>query len=486
MSHMSDTPPLVINWFRRDLRIQDNPSLSHAIASGAPVIAVYVLEKIGHFAPGGASRWWLHHSLKALHKDLEKLGIPLVLRRGDPAKLIPELVKEVSATSIVWNRRYDGKGIETDKGLKLSFTDDGVEVKTFNGSLLREPWETETKSGGFYKVYTPFWRAYKEVGPSRNSLSKPRKAPIYSRPLPPTDALKDWALLPTKPNWAKGFDDHWTPGEKGAAMRLDKFLDRAVSDYDDRRNRPDIQGTSGLSPHLAFGEISPFQIWNTVRGRMEQGNVGDDGAMTFLSEVVWREFSYNLLYHFGHLATDPWKKEFATFPWEEDPAHLEAWQKGQTGIPIVDAGMRQLWQTGWMHNRVRMIVGSFLVKNLLIPWQEGERWFWDTLVDADPASNAASWQWVAGSGADAAPYFRIFNPVSQSQKFDPDGAYIRQYVPELSRLPNKHIHAPFEAPTAILKDAGVELGATYPEPIADLKITRQRALDAYDEIRKSV
>ncbi|WP_375203138.1 cryptochrome/photolyase family protein [Hyphococcus sp.] len=477
-----DGPALV--WLRQDLRLDDNPALAAARKTGAPVIPVYVLDESVDHAPGAAARWWLHHSLAALAADLEKLGSKLVLRRGEAAELIPALVEETKAAYVFWNRRYHQRHIDIDKKLKSDLCDSGVKVETFNGNLLREPWELKTGSGGYYKVFTPFWKSLKQAKPARaETEAKPRKIETPKK-FPKSDKLKDWALTPTNPDWATEFDDVWTPGETGARERLRDFLNGAIDDYKAGRDRPDKDYTSRLSPHLAFGEISPLTIWQATHAKMSDGAIGDSAGDKFLSELAWREFSYNLLFHNKDLPEKPLREEFADYPWRKDKKGLDAWQEGLTGYPIVDAGMRQLWRTGWMHNRVRMIVASFLIKDLLVPWQKGEAWFWDTLVDADLANNSASWQWVAGCGADAAPYFRIFNPVTQGEKFDPDGNYIREFIPALQHMPAKHIHAPWKAPQEVLDKAGVELGKSYPEPIVDHAAARQRALDGYKTIRK--
>jgi len=479
-----DAPTLL--WFRLDLRLSDNPALDAAIDRGRPIVPVFVLDDAdaGDWRPGGASRWWLHHSLAALDGELKDLGSILVLKRGTAESELDALIEETGADAVFWNRRYEPWAIARDKDLKERLKRQGLEVQSFNGSLLNEPWELQTGQGGPYKVFTPYWKAVRAKG----GIAAPSKAP-KSLPLPEksvsSDTLDDWGLLPTKPDWAGGLRETWTPGAAGAAERLAAFLDSDVFDYKARRNTPADNGTSGLSPHLHFGEISPRQIWHAAiaKSEAEHGSPMARGVETFLSEVVWREFSYNLLYHFPELPKDPLKAEFADFPWASNAEGLRAWQKGETGYPIVDAGMRELWSTGWMHNRVRMIVASFLIKDLLVPWQDGEAWFWDTLVDADLASNSASWQWVAGCGADAAPYFRIFNPVLQGEKFDPDGNYVRRWVPELGRLPNKDIHKPWEAKADVLDDAGVKLGRDYPKPIVDHKRARDRALSAYQEIK---
>jgi len=477
---VSQFPALV--WFRKDLRVADNPALCAALARGGPVIGLYVLEDGRPLSPGGAQRWFLHHALDALSDRLARLGVPLVLRRGDPGREVSALVEATGAGAVFWNRRYAADEIAEDKNVKASLVAAGVEAQSFNGSLLREPWDVKTKTGGPFRVYTPFWNALRSLGPGRDLLPSPTKKGRAAGH-PPSLALRDLGLLPTKPNWARAFPDCWRPSEAGAHAALEEFLSGAARHYGEDRNRPDLQGTSRLSPHLAVGTISPIEVWRRTVAAIEVGAVPDAEGWKFLSEIAWREFSYHLLYFNPQMATAPLRPEFGRFPWREDAAALSAWRRGMTGVPIVDAGMRELWRTGWMHNRVRMIAASFLVKNLLIDWREGERWFWDTLVDADAANNAASWQWVAGSGADAAPYFRIFNPVTQGEKFDPDGAYVRRYVPELAALPAETIHQPWTASEQALNRAKVDLGSTYPAPVADPGETRKRALAAYDEMR---
>ncbi len=479
---MNKRPALL--WFRQDLRLSDNPALAAATTTGAPIIPVFVLDETVAHAPGAASNWWLHHSLASLQADLKKIGSPLVLRRGEAAEIIPQLVKETNAGHVFWNRRYYPAHIEIDKKLKSVLTASGVNVETFNGSLLREPWELKTGAGGNYRVFTPFWKTMKQAGPARAPASRPGNLQPPEK-TPKSERLEDWLLLPAKPNWASEFETVWSPGEAGAKERLESFLNGVVDQYKDGRDRPDKDYTSRLSPHLAFGEISPLQIWAAVQDKMSSSAISDSAGDKFLSEVVWREFAWSLLFHNESLPEKPLRKEFADFPWRNDTGGLVAWKKGQTGYPIVDAGMRQLWRTGWMHNRVRMIVASFLIKNLLIPWQEGEAWFWDTLVDADLANNSASWQWVAGCGADASPYFRIFNPVTQGEKFDPQGDYVRAFVPEVATMPAKYIHAPWTAPKEVLAKAGVTLGETYSEPVVDHAFARKRALEGYAAIKNS-
>ncbi len=488
---MSDLSPVLV-WFRHDLRLADNPALHAAAATGRPVILLYVLEETAEQRPlGGASRWWLDKSLRALAGDIAARGGQLTLRRGDAREVVPAVVAETCADAVYWNRRYDKPGRDIDSAIKSHLRSDGCEAGSFNGSLLTEPWTIRTGAGQFYKVFTPYWKAVRATYQAPPPLPAPER--LDGPPLP-GDALDDWGLHPTSPDWSTGFAPVWTPGEAGARERLDAFLNGPVRDYVEQRNMPgNVRGTSGLSPHLRWGEISPVQVWRAVHDRLldhgpaegpAAGEGGDAGATTFLSEIVWREFSYVLLYHMPDLAEANYNDDFRHMPWHEDARAHARWCRGRTGYPMVDAGMRQLWQTGWMHNRVRMLTGSFLTKHLLLPWQWGEQWFWDTLVDADPASNAASWQWVAGSGADAAPYFRIFNPISQGTKFDPDGSYVRRWCPELAGLPDKYLHAPWTAPDPVLEKAGVTLGESWPHPIIEHGFARQRALDAYATLKQ--
>lgn len=484
--------PVTLVWFRRDLRLADNPALAAAVAAGGGLVPVFILDEVHpqDWAPGGASRWWLHHSLAALAESLAARGVPLALRRGDPAEILPALAAETGASGVVWNRCYEPYAIARDKALKVALQEAGLEVRSFAASLLHEPWETATKTGGPYKVFTPFWKALQAKGDPAPALTVPE--PFTSGPALASDRLDDWGLLPTAPDWAGGLREHWTPGEAGARDRLADFLDAAVSAYPGNRDRPDRAGTSRLSPHLAWGEVSPRQIWHATRDHLrgQGGGAGGDagperGCWALLRQLAWRDFSYHLLYHWPDFPDRAWRREFEAFAWADDAAGFAAWSRGQTGYPAVDAAMRELWHTGWMHNRMRMVAASFLIKNLLIDWRQGEAWFWDTLVDADLANNAASWQWVAGCGADAAPYFRIFNPVKQGQTHDPDGAYVRRWVPELAKLPDRFLHSPWEAPPEILASAGVTLGESYPRPLVDHKMARQRALDAYAVMKKS-
>jgi deoxyribodipyrimidine photo-lyase len=483
---MSSSP--VIVWFRHDLRLADNPALAAAAASGAPVIPLYVLDDAtpGEWRLGGASRWWLHHSLLRLAESLSRLGPGhavgpgLVLRNGSGAEIVAALARETGARAVYWNRCYEPFAIARDTALKERLKLDGIAAESFNAALLFEPWTVARGAGGFYKVFTAFWRACLAQPAPPRPLPAPKALAAF-RPQPASDRLEDWGLVPARPDWAGGLRVAWQPGEAAARRRLVGFVAAALGDYARRRDQPSEAGTSSLSPHLRFGEIGPRQVWHAAAGAEKRGK--DLGRETFLKELGWREFAYHLLYHCPGLPEAPFRPEFAGFPWREAPAALLAWQRGRTGIPIVDAGMRQLWQTGWMHNRVRMIAASFLVKDLLLPWQRGAAWFWDTLVDADLASNSASWQWVAGSGADAAPYFRIFNPVRQGERFDPAGAYVRRFVPELARLPDADIHAPWLAGEAVLAGAGIRLGETYPRPIVDHAAARRAALAAFRALK---
>jgi deoxyribodipyrimidine photo-lyase len=476
-----DLAPLLV-WFRQDLRLVDNPALAEAAATGRGIVPVYIFDEAGEgaWAPGGASRWWLHHSLASLAAVLAARGSRLILRRGPSAKILDALLAETGAAGVHWNRRYEPASVARDGAIKKALETRGLVAKSFNASLLFEPWTIRNKAGAPYRVFTQFWKTCLAA----DEPPLPVKAPdaiAAPRAWPKSDALESWKLLPTKPDWAKGFAAAWTPGEAGANARLDDFLDGAVENYKIDRNRPDMEATSRLSAHLHFGEIGPRQCFHAARARAG----GTIGAEHFLSEIGWREFSAHLLFENPSLPAEALRADFRDFPWKDDAKALRAWQKGRTGYPIVDAGMRELWQTGWMHNRVRMIVASFLVKHLLLPWQRGQEWFWDTLVDADLANNAASWQWVAGCGADAAPYFRIFNPILQGAKFDPHGDYVRKYVPELAKLPTEHLFAPWEAPDDVLRAAGVKLGKTYPEPMVEHGAARARALAAFQSLRSA-
>jgi deoxyribodipyrimidine photo-lyase len=445
-----------IVWFRQDLRIRDNPALHAAAARDEPVIPLYIWspEEEDDWAPGGASRWWLHESLVALNAELRERGSRLILVSGRALDVLRSVIAATGATAVHWNKRYEPAAVKCSRTVADGLGHDNVATREFNGSLLAEPTEFLNQSGKPYQVYTAFQRGLLHMLDPGQSLPLPRTLPP-PRKWPKAVSLESLELLP-KIEWYKIMAATWQPGEAGAHKRLTRFLDKAIADYRTARDVPSVRGTSGLSPHLHFGEISPRQIWHAL-GPARRGS-------TFLNEIVWREFAYHLLHHFPHTPTAPLRPEFAGFPWRRDARRLRSWQQGVTGIPLVDAGMRELWATGWMHNRVRMVVGSFLVKNLLIRWQDGARWFWDTLVDADLANNTLNWQWVAGCGADAAPYFRIFNPLTQARRFDPDDAYVRKWIPEL-------------------KDGGV--GRQYPQPVVDLRETREKALEAYESMRRA-
>jgi deoxyribodipyrimidine photo-lyase len=470
-----DSPALL--WFRQDLRLADNPALQ-AVAD-RPLLPVYVLDDAaaGRWAPGAASRWWLRQSLDALGRDLAARGAPLLLLRGSAEIVIPALAAAIGATEVLAGRLYQPWARERDRRVAEALEASGRRLRLATSSVLREPARVMSGSGKPYAVYTPFAKAVAATGePDFPILAPTRLRPVATPPA--GDTLDSLALYPPagEPDWAADFPALWTPGEAGAQARLARFVAGPVAGYAARRNVPGTEGTSGLSPHLHWGEVSPRQVWHAVR-QAQPGELAQ--SWPFLSEVLWREFAYHLLWHRPELPERALRDRFAGFPWQPDAALLRAWQRGQTGYPIVDAGMRQLWQHGWMHNRVRMITASLLVKHLLQPWQAGAAWFWDTLVDADLASNSASWQWMAGSGSDAAPYFRVFNPVLQGEKFDAGGAYVRRFVPELAALPDKWLHRPWEAPAEVLRGAGLVLGRDYPRPVIDHAEGRARALAAF-------
>lgn len=471
-------------WFRQDLRLHDNPALEHALRHGS-ILPIYILddETGEQWKLGGASRWWLHHSLKALDESLKHYGHQLHLFVGDPVRIIPSIIQQMKAKGIVWNRCYEPYAIERDQSIKGALNAMGIEVKSFNASVLFEPWTIANQQGAFFKVFTPFWKhcLRQTVDPMGDSVHMLTSSKSCVDAIGGALSLEALILLPTRSNWASGFD--WQVGEAAALARLDQFIEGAIHTYKDQRDYMNQDPTSKLSPHLHFGEISPRLIYHRCQEVIAMGQGDMSGVYHFLSELGWREFSYHLLYHFPKLPSDPFRSEFSQFAWSDQPEALKQWQQGKTGFPVVDAAMRELWHTGYMHNRARMIVASFLTKNLLIHWRHGAEWFWDTLVDADLASNSASWQWVAGCGVDAAPYFRIFNPVTQGETFDPDGAYVKRWVPELADLETKYIHQPWTAPLAVLKEAGIRLGHTYPHPMVGLKATRERALQAYAEIK---
>ena len=472
-------PPIIL-WFRNDLRLRDNPALIAACKTKQPIVASYVLDdSVRPF--GGASRWWLHHSVASLGKSISQLNGKLILRRGNSVEEITKLAKETGASQVFCCRNYGPDDIEARLHKTLDAL--GVQLKRFKGTLLFEPEDIRTKSQTPFKVFTPFWNNCLGQPPVSFPTRRP-SAPSFLHARITTDKLSDWNLLPDKQhNWAAHFQEVWTPGESGAHGRLRHFINKELKGYITSRDIPSYDETSRLSPHLRFGEISPKYVWHQVHSAIAHSPPLRRPGLAYLRQLGWREFSYHLLYHWPTLADKAFKPEFDKFPWRANPKKLKAWQQGKTGYPIVDAGMRQLWHTGWMHNRVRMIAASFLIKDLHIDWREGEAWFWDTLVDADAANNASGWQWVAGSGADAAPYFRIFNPTTQSKKFDPKGAYIGRWVPELKKLASPHIHHPHLSPKQALIDAGVTLDTNYPRPIVDHGQARRYALDAYQRIK---
>jgi len=469
---MSATSPVIV-WYRRDLRVDDHPALKAAAETGRPVIPLYVRDAARPWAPGGASQWWLAGSLEALSGDLDALGATLVLRHGAAADAVMALARESGAGAVFFTRHHEPAEAADEAALKTALAAEGIECRRFGGALLFEPEALTTKAGGPFKVFTPFYRAALAKG----GIKAPDPAPdrLAAPDAPPAgDRLADWNLTPTAPDWSGGLAETWRPGAAAALQRLDAFLDGGAQAYKTERDRPDMDGTSALSPHLHFGEVSPRRIWHTATFAADARPETRGGIEAFLRELIWREFCHHLLHHWPAIPERAFNPVFDAFPWREDAEALVRWQRGRTGYPIVDAGMRQLWHTGWMHNRVRMIAASFLTKHLLLDWRLGQAWFCDTLVDADLANNAAGWQWVAGSGADAAPYFRVFNPILQGEKFDPAGDYVRKWVPELADLPAKAIHAPWRAGAAT---------PGYPEPLVDHKAARERALLAYRSLK---
>ncbi len=466
-----------IVWFRQDLRCCDNPALFAACTTHHAIIPLYILENPSELL-GEAQGWWLHHSLSSLQKEFKKHGLDLCLKKGNALQILKKIIEHHEITAIYWNRCYEPAHIERDKLIKKELDALGIKVNRFNGSLLNEPWTIQNKSGQPFKVFTPFWKQCLQ------QMNIPNTLVIHNWPGSPniaSEPLDDWNLLPAKPDWAKRFPEFWEPGESGALKKLNLFIHHSIQNYKKYRDEPDKRVTSHLSPHLHFGEISPWKIWRAIEQVRIQPNFDMGSTERFLAELGWREFSYHLLYHFPDLPHQNFRQEFNTFSWQNDEEKLKQWQKGLTGFPIVDAGMRELWQTGYMHNRVRMIVASFLVKDLLIDWRAGAKWFWYTLLDADLANNSVSWQWVAGTGADPAPYFRIFNPILQGEKFDPQGKYVKTWVPELKQVPHEWIHKPWEAPPNVLP---ITLGKEYPFPLVDHNRARKRALQYYQAIKK--
>ncbi len=482
MATVPDADRPILLWFRRDLRLADNLALQAAVASKRPVVPVFILEDDPPVrGPGGAGLWWLDKSLRALTAELETRGSRLVLRRGEARPVLDALIEQTGAASVLWNRGYEPGLDARDQALAETLQARGVEACGCEGKLLLDPGAVRTKTGGPYGVFTPFWRTASELIPPLD-LQGPPKAVRAPEAWPQSEASADWKLHPTNPDWSEGFD--WTPGEAGAKASLRAFLDHKLETYPHDRDRPALDGSSRLSPHLTWGEITPRQLYCAVQARLAAHGL-ESQAQKFLSELGWREFDYGLLAQQPALHREPFKRTLSGLTWRTSASDLEAWRGGRTGYPIVDAGMRQLWTLGWMHNRVRLITSSFLVKHLLIDWREGEAWFWDCLVDADPANNPANWQWIAGTGADAQPFFRIFNPVTQGEKFDPSGDYVRQWVPELAKADRRWIHAPWSVSEADLAKAGVALGRDYPKPIVAHEVARARALEALRATRQA-
>jgi deoxyribodipyrimidine photo-lyase len=468
-------PAATLVWFRLDLRLADQPALAAACARGGPVVPVFIWspEEEGEAAPGAASRWWLHQSLQSLDESLRRVGSRLTVRRGPALEALKALIKETGADAVLWNRRYEPTLIARDALVKERLKEDGVDAQSFNSALLFEPWEVKTLAGRPFQVFTPFWKACL----ARPEPAQPVPAPAKVAPAaawPESIPLGELRLEPLI-DWASGLREAWTPGEAGAKARLDAFAAEGAGAYATARDQMGASGVSRLSPHLHFGEISPRAVWEAVSRCAADART--PGPETYLKELGWREFAHHLLYHFPKTVAEPLRAEFAAFPWRRDGRGLATWSQGKTGYPVVDAGMRELWRAGWMHNRARMITASFLVKDLLVDWREGAAWFWDTLVDADLASNTLGWQWTAGCGADAAPFFRIFNPVLQGKKFDADGAYVRRWVPEIRALPPEFIHEPWNAEG--------ETAGLYPARLVDHGAARDRALAALKTVAKN-
>ena len=470
-------PTPIIYWFRQDLRTLDLPGLAAAAATGRPVIACYTLDEhsAGDNVPGGASRWWLHHSLEALSAELAQLGGSLVLRRGAAPVELDRLIEETGAEGVYCSRLYEPWANTLEESLHTALDARGVTFRRYPGALLFEPGMVMNQSGRPFKVFTPFWRHCRAGSPPATPKPRPADCSWYDGTLD-SDSLASWGLLPTQPDWAQGWSSQWQPGSAGAYNRLKLFLAGPVEDYSEGRNHPAREATSRLSAHLHFGEISPRAVWHAALGLAARKAGSEQQVDKFLSEMGWREFSHHLLYHFPHIESQPFKPQFREFPWLGNEGALRAWQRGQTGYPVVDAGMRQLLAEGWMHNRVRMIVASFLVKDLHLEWQVGARWFMRHLVDGDIASNSHGWQWTAGCGTDASPYYRIFNPITQGLRFDPDGDYVRRYVPELRHLDGPAVHEPWNVADGYAAD--------YPERIVDHAAERVESLARYALIKK--
>lgn len=478
-----------ILWFRRDLRLTDNPALQAALAHATKLIPVYIHapDEEAPWSPGAASNWWLHQSLTELDKSLRKLGSYLVIAHGKSQAVLAKLAIDHASTDIFFNKLPEAICQQRDNHVSKHLSKAGITCHSFNAGQLTDGQQLQRLDGGCYRVFTPFWRAALKQG---FSSTPPSPAPKVIPPPPrliKSISLEKLGLLPSL-DWHKGFKVHWSPGEQSALKQVRRFFDKSVNAYVEGRDRPDHEETSRLSPHLHFGEISAQQIVRGMQSRLGSDSTSpvDSGPGQYLRQLVWREFAHYLLLHYPDTDQQPFDPRFKNYPWirgKRAKILLNRWQQGETGIPIVDAGMRELWQTGWMHNRVRMIVASLLTKNLGIHWLEGAKWFWDTLVDADCANNSMGWQWCAGSGADAAPYFRIFNPVRQAERFDPNGDYVRRWIPELSLLPNKHLNRPWESPSSELLKAGLKLGKTYPKPIVDLQTSRKEALQRWERVK---
>lgn len=475
-----------IVWFRNDLRLEDNAALALAIKRGLPVIPLYIFapEEESPWSPGGAARWWQHHAIRDLDGQLRARGSRLIVRcpgeGQESLDVLQELAREAGVEAVFWNRCYEPAIIQRDAVIKKALCRQGLHVESANSAMLFEPHEIENKSGKPFQVFTPMWRHYRTLK-MPGVVKTPLHSLVSSKEWPKTESIESLKLLPRSP-WDKGLTDHWgNPSRKICRGHLRKFIQSRAEEYPSQRDLPAEPGTAQLSAYLHFGQVGPREVW---RDFAEASNFSENFSTGIMRQLIWREFAHHLLFHFPHSPLKPLRPEYELFPWEPEERFLNAWKRGETGFPIVDAGMRQLWQTGWMHNRVRMIVGSFLVKHLLQPWQDGAQWFWDTLVDADLANNTMGWQWISGCGADAAPYFRIFNPIMQGEKFDPKGAYVRHYLPELEKLPNAFVHKPWEMGELGLKECGVVLGRDYPEPIIAHPNGRKRALDAFAELKR--
>jgi deoxyribodipyrimidine photo-lyase len=470
--------PRTVVWFRNDLRLADNPALTAALNRGGQLLPVFIWapEEEGDWPAGGASKWWLHQSLKTLDIKLRELGSRLIIRRGPTLETLLALAKETGASAVFCNRRYEPAPLSRDAKIKALLRGQGCEAEDFNATLLHEPWTISNQSGKPFRVFSPFWRHCLAKADPPEPLPSPVQLPLAVK-WPKSLPLESLELEP-RFDWAAGLRSAWTPGEAGAIANFQRFMAEGLEKYDQQRNRPDLEGTSRLSPHLHFGEISPSQIWHELRRSPAKLR-----SSQFVTELGWREFAHHQLFHFPQTPSEPLRAEFRNFEWRANRSWFEAWREGRTGFPMVDAGMRELWTTGWMHNRVRMVAASFLVKDLMQSWQEGARWFWDTLVDANLANNTLGWQWTAGCGADAAPYFRVFNPANQGEKFDPQGEYVRRWCPELAKLSNRWIHRPHQAPDKVLAAAGIVPGRSYPEPIVNHSIAREVALEAYARMK---